>query len=242
MSDQNAQNQVGTPAEPQGSGQQPGTENQITPAPLFTQEQEAYLANFVTEHSRPVAQEIADTAFRGAQKSLVKIEQRVDAKMAELKTLGIQETPELRQKAAQQIEAEVMHENGQAATPPQTQQPPQQPQGQETGQNQQQQPASQPDNPAAAIYQELVQEIGVTLQDDDPELKSVDNNIKSLLVFQRQLETALKAKKERVDRANAINDPMNIPSAGQRTGVANPIANITDPDALYEMAARQSKR
>jgi hypothetical protein len=209
----------GTDQIPQGSGQPDPIPQQNTPAPLFSNEQVTAMQEMIRELSRPVAQEVATNAFRGFQSITQKLENRVAAKFTELETLGFSLTPEqknaIRETAKQELANEPENATSQVA-PNQTQ-------------------PQQTDNLVTAA-QQLIQELGVQLENNDPEIKMVVDDPNQPLKFLRTFEQALTAKKARLVKQQAINDPKNVPSAGQRGAPGNPIANVNDMDTLYEMA------
>lgn len=214
----------GNDVTPQGSGQPDPIPQQNTPAPLFTDEQISAMQDMIREHSRPIAQEVATNAFRGFQSITQKLENRVAAKFTELETLGFSLTPEqkniIRETAKQELANEPENATSQVA-PNQTQTPP-------------------VDPITVAEAQKLIQKYGVQLENGDPELKNVVDDINQPYEFLKTFEQALTAKKARLVKQQAINDPKNVPSAGQRGAPGNPIANINDMDTLYEMSRRKS--
>lgn len=200
---------------PQGSGQQAGAQ---TPAAPLTQEQIQFLIPLIQEHSRPVAKEAADSAFRGMQGNVARLENAFNAKVDELKTLGITPTPEqqkiIRDNVTKEIEQGSVKAGGQPAN---------------------QQPQNQGYDPVAVAAQEIYTEYGTTLNQGDPELAMVVET-GTERTFYKTLEAAVVAKKQRLEKANAVNSPSNVPLVGQRTGKGNSIAGITDVDELYKLA------
>lgn len=211
---------AGEPA-PEGTGQQAAPDATNTTAQLFTQEQINFLTQFIPEHSRPVAQDVANKTFRGMQSAQKTFENRVTAEVKKLtEKFGIPNTPELRDKVREDLAEQLENESPDLGGQPN-----------QTG--------AQPeaDNPIVAAAKEFVQEHGINLAEGDIELASVDDSTPAR--FLKTFEAALVAKKARLEKQSAINNPRNIPSAGQRVGVTNPIAAITDMDQLYKLANKK---
>ena len=205
-----------------GSEQPVATEPVNTPAPVLTQEQVNFVVGLVKEHARPVAQEVANTAFRGIQSANQLFENRVTTEIKKLENLKIQVTPEIKEQVRANVTQEIASEQPQTGSQP------------EGAQEQNQQP-----NPVVLAAQELVQEYGVNLEQNDIEIGIIDET--SPRKFLKTFEAAIVAKKARLARQKAVNDPNNVPSVGQRTGKGNPIAGINDMDALYAMALHKGE-
>lgn len=96
-------------------------------------------------------------------------------------------------------------------------------------------PQAQPDgetvDPVTQAGYELMETLGVDLEDGDPEARLIDHS--SSLKYLKSLETALEEKKARLGKAR---QPM-----GGGAPAANPIRNITDLDALFEMSRKKTR-
>jgi len=203
-----------------GSEQPAQTPQVNTPAPVLTQEQVNFVVGLVKEHARPIAQEVSNSAFRGIQSANQLFENRVTAEIKKLEKLNIPMTPELQQQVRSNVTQEIASEQPQPGSQPgavqeQTQQP----------------------NPVILAAQELVQEYGVNLEQNDIEIGTIDESTPRK--FLKTFEAAIVAKKARLAKQQAINDPNNVPAVGQRTGKGNPIAGINDMDTLYSMALQK---
>jgi len=213
----NAQIQSDAETTPQGSGQPAETPPENTPAPVLTQEQINAVVGLVKEHARPIAQEVSTAAFRGIQSAQQKFENRVATEIKKLESFGVNATPEMQQQVRTVVAKEFENE------PPQTGS---QPEGVQT--------QSQQPNPVVLAAQELVQEYGVNLDQNDIEISTIDESTPRK--FLKSFEAAIVAKKARLEKQAAINNPQNVPAVGQRTGTGNRIKDINDMDTLYSMA------
>lgn len=213
----NAQIQSDAETTPQGSGQPAEVSQPNTPAPVLTQEQINAVVGLVKEHAAPIAQEISNKAFRGIQSANKIFENRVTAEIQKLEKLKIPVTPELQQQVRENVTQEIANEQPQPGSQP------------EGVQTQSQQP-----NPVVLAAQELVQEYGVNLDQNDIEISTIDESTPRK--FLKSFEAAIVAKKARLEKQAAINNPQNVPAVGQRTGTGNRIKDINDMDTLYSMA------
>lgn len=211
----NAQIQSDVPvSESLGSEQPAPAPQENTPAPVLTQEQVIAL---IQQHARPIAQEVTAASYRANQSAMQKFENRVATEIKKLEGLNIQVTPELQQQVRTNVTQEIASEQPQPGSQP------------EGVQAQNQQP-----NPVVLAAQELVQEYGVNLEQNDIEIATIDESTPRK--FLKTFEAAIVAKKARLVKQQAINDPNNVPAVGQRTGKGNPIAGINDMDELYKMS------
>ena len=213
----NAQIQSDVIPEPSGNDQPAETPQENTPAPVLTQEQINAVVGLVKEHARPIAQEVSTAAFRGIQSAQQKFENRVAAEIKKLESFGVNATPEMQQQVRTVVAKEFENE------PPQTGS---QPEGVQT--------QSQQPNPVVLAAQEIVQEYGVNLDQNDIEISTIDESTPRK--FLKTFEAAIVAKKARLEKQSAINNPNNVPAVGQRTGTGNRIKDINDMDELYSMA------
>lgn len=213
----NAQNPSGTEVVSPGSDQQPVIPQPITPA-QFTPEQLASLIPVIQEHSRTIAKEAADTAFRGFQSIATRLENSVAAKVKELEKLGISPTPEQKELIRQNVSQEIEQNNAPAGSQP-------------VAQNE---PSQGIDPKVIAGMEAIFVANGERLLQGDPEIGMVDES--NVDVLFTTLQAAVAAKKERLAKAVALNNPNSVPIVGQRTGRGNSIANTVDIDELYKMA------
>jgi len=216
----NAQIQSDAIPESQGSDQPAEVSQPNTPAPVLTQEQINAVVGLVKEHAAPIAQEISNKAFRGIQSANKIFENRVTTEIQKLEKLKIPVTPELQQQVRENVTQEIANEQPQTGSQP------------EGVQTQNQQP-----NPVVLAAQELVQEYGVNLDQNDIEISTIDESTPRK--FLKTFEAAIVAKKARLEKQSAINNPNNVPAVGQRTGTGNRIKDINDMDTLYSMAKQK---
>jgi len=214
----NAQIQGDVPVTESLGSEQPATTEPVnTPAPVLTQEQVIAL---IQQHARPIAQEVTAASYRANQSAMQKFENRVATEIKKLETFGVNATPEMKEQVRSVVAKEFENEQPQTGSQP------------EGVQQQNQQP-----NPVVLAAQELIQEYGVNLEQNDIEIGSIDESTPRK--FLKTFEAAIVAKKARLAKVTAINDPNNVPIVGQRTGKGNPIANINDMDTLYTMALQK---
>lgn len=113
-------------------------------------------------------------------------------------------------------------------------------QGKEPEKKGQDQPSTNPleiavNNRVNALYEKM----GLTLEDTDPEAQGIDNT--DAFSFVSSVERALEAKKQRLEQSGQPQKPpqTNVHTGGGGNTPVNPIANITDPNQLWEMAKKK---
>lgn len=201
-------NQDGAPT--QAPAQEPGT-----PSVEVTQGTTPDQPKWITqEEAQKIAEAAAEAAFRRAQGLNDKTASRINSQMAEMlksyKALTGQE-PDANIQARARTQAEQMVRS--------------QPEGNNGGQ------AVEDVNRKAA---ELYRTSGITLEEDDPEARTVDQS--SPEKFLSSLQAAIDAKRTRTSNNKPQTNPIgSAPILGNRGGPSNPIANINDPAELLRI-------
>lgn len=187
---------------------------------------------------REIANQAADGAYRKAQ-SLVdktdnRLKQQVEERFSKLKTARAQMeaagqpvSDEAFDRLLEQERLNILSSVGNQDNPP--------------GANIEQREAEAINREA----QKIMQEIGVEVEEDDPEAEYV--NLQSTPeVFLETLRIAAKAKAKRLTDSGQTVEPAapeaRIPSLGSSGKQSNPIADITDPATLIQMGLKGQKR
>lgn len=216
MADKQSFVPVQAPEPAQGNAEEATTEANPTVSPVD--------ANVLTEDKvRGIVESALSTALRKVQSDSAKQEQRikkeVERRIEELSAAGVSVTPE-QQKQLETIVRK--REIPQPAEETETLSPAAEPDGENV-------------DPVTAAGYELMDQYGLEIDAEaDPEAKMIDHS--SPLKYLRTLEDALKAKSARSGKTANVRQPM-----GGGTPAANPIKNITDLDALFEMSRKKTR-
>ncbi len=206
---------------------QPAGGNGSAPNPSITPE----LVQQVAEAIRK------DPSFKTSmfQHTDARVQQAVEAKVAQLKQLGITPTPEQTQALTQKVQQDLGQQPA-APTPSLPTPPTPAPTAPSpTGQAPAPQSGEAVDPVTAEAYAIMKQhglEGEAVISENDPEFALIDQKTQSPYAFLKSVEQAAVAKAVRLQRDPAARSP-TLAAGG---GAGNPIANITDPYELLKGA------
>lgn len=170
---------------------------------------------------------------RRQQSQRDKLEARVSKRLAAYEetlksVLGQELTAEQRNQLRQKAEKEVLDEERETgkdqAVPP----------------AQAKQDAGLPESPIAALIMKKFQKAGLMIEDGDPEVEMLlQANPEDLDDLKARIDAAIEAKKARLN-SSSKNAVGRIPATAGLPGTpGNPLAEVNDPDKLWELARKK---
>jgi hypothetical protein len=222
----------------QGAGQPP-----VTPSPVAEAVQgNVKVPEYITrEEAQRMAQEASEAAFRKAQGLIDKGNagtlKQVQGKLKALEDMfklqekvGMTVTPEQKDKMKNDVLMQAFTETPESTPIPAGNQPAQVGTQDEAEQD-----------PVTAEAWQMMKDAGITIEDNDPETKTLDQS--SPYKFLKSIDAAIAAKKARItsnpQQTQAVHTPTNLGASGLPN--SNPIQNITDPRELLRMGLNRSK-
>lgn len=216
------------PASESVEGQEPGQQEGAEPTYITTQELDERLGKRFSSLEDNVARQIQSLSDKAESRITKQVNEQLgqlDTQYADLKAAGIPVTDEMLKDA----KAKVVQDSLAA-------------QASEAGDGKEAVPTGDPVNDFInARTQQLYQEYGLVVEQEDPEAKAIDQS--DPWKFLNTLEAQLQVKKDRVgaDPEKVADPAKTMPALGTGGSATNPIANITDPDELLKMAVKKKR-
>lgn len=221
-----------TPVTFQGQQQPQAGQPAAAPQPAASQPEQpqgtATEPQYVTlEDANRIAKAAADEAFRKAQSLFDKGNGKVRERLNQFEQAmaGVQLPPEQREQLRQQVINQALSDPAAPESPAPAAPPAAQPTAQ---------PGQEPPDAITAEAWKMMQEAGVTIEDEDPEVSSIDRS--SPYKFLRSIEQAIEAKRQRIQPRTPTN------AGGMGVHNPNPISDIRDPRELIAMGLNPSRR